>query len=290
MIISPSQKGKVISYTAFDTKIVIGSDSRLYFYNYSSSSIDLIFNYELKKLPLALTYSMNHLIIGFDKSIQIASVRENKIKILDANISIPMPTTFLCSNGYTWAVLGDSILVTLIYNPETERIEYVSYGQYSKITNICSIDDLSVAIANDKGIITIVRIKSDIAHGFYKNCSANYENVLEIKTNSEICALTKINDLLCYITKGGKIGAFAVCNNPSKFALLKSIQEKIRKNYAKIVGFASLNMKSLAQQRNIVDLEVMDLESKYAIEDKEHDPMQCVFPSVITEQRSKFIF
>lgn len=210
--------------------------------------------------------SFNHyLLFGFNNSLRIAVFENNKIIFRRAIINSKYPVTnIVTQDEFIWTIFGKKEISIFVYNTQSDRFEIVAeYKQFCpiEINAIAILDDNSAAIGEENGTISIIQIPNSALLGFVRQYHGEVPKITcisRLKLYSPIQVLIKTPHSLIYGTKNGNIGGMIPISSTRDFSLLSEYENKMRDYYFEQVGFSRPSPFALSQQKNIINLDLVD--------------------------------
>ncbi|OHT08699.1 hypothetical protein TRFO_04770 [Tritrichomonas foetus] len=206
----------------------------------------------------------DYLLISMKGNLIVAKFIKNILVFTHAYIERKQKITHLqVIKDSIWIALNDNTISVYKLNLECERFELIAEDMgfcESKISIIHPIDEITVVICYENGIIYIKEIPNNAAHGFlqqyhvgpiYRTPKLNL--LVKINLYDQVSYLLPCNKLLIYSTKSGSIGAFMPISSHNVFNDLSEMQNKMRKSHLENVGFCVMKRDSLCGTNGIID-------------------------------------
>lgn len=213
-------------------------------------------------------------------SLAVCKFIKKELLFMRQMIERNMPITNIEINkNYIWIVFGQKIISVFIPNFDCEQLDLVAEddGFYpSNLTKIQPIDELTVAVCYEDGLLCIKEIDNNVAHGFYiqnerKFLPPKLNELNRINFNSEISSIFINNNFLAYSTVNGGVGFLIPITSNSVFQNLFIMQKKMKISYNNQIGICSLSCDSLCATKGIIDY---DFIKSYINFDKNTDLLQ----------------
>jgi hypothetical protein len=280
----------------FNDFLVIGAaSSELLFYRFVDRNFIEVLSVVLPSKPLQVSSFYLEVIVAVADRIMICSLKGDKAIFHRCVLPTPSPVQKFLKNGYVWAVFADKQVAAILYDVSRDDLCYVAVQKFSDldgVSGIYAVDDLSVVICDGQGYMCLIRIPTANAHGYGCACaSADYEVLGRIRLRSPLTSLVRMRDLLVYFTAEGVAGGFTDFGGCSEFRYLQEVQANVRRKYAEFVGMSVKNREVLAEQLNVVDLDVLDAFTSFprAMGMEDEDQKKLTVLRILAGKRQRFI-
>jgi hypothetical protein len=169
--------------------------------------------------------------------------------------SLPVLVRRLVNHGFVWGLFEDGQVGTFLYNWNSNQVEFLSLAKFHCPTGIFPIDDLSAVIVGQSGLLSIARIRTEVAHDSVQNERISGYNIMgEMRCPTDVNCVCRRRDCLIYFTGIGETKGLTAMNCGARFKELLRLQRDVKESYPGIVGFSVAH--NTAQYG--VDLDLLD--------------------------------
>lgn len=260
--------------------VVLTKDQKVFYFKFNpinTSELISLVNQTTVKVPITcMKYWFDYLLLILNNgSLVVSKFIKKNLVFTRSRIQKTMKISHIeVMFNYLFVVYEKKKLEILRMNFDNERFdiiaEDVSY-YHSGISSIKPIDEVTVAICYEDGLIVIKEIENDVAHGLLLQNNHNHYNyathrysqipidppkmktMCKMNIGSQITSMLVFKSFMIYSTVNGAIGVFVPITSSGVYERLFMMQTKMREKYYGNIGLTSFNRNSLCAANGIID-------------------------------------
>jgi hypothetical protein len=280
--------GSVMCSAGFKSQIaIVLATNEIHFFTYDGQFTHT-HSVQLENRPTQICYFYKLLLIAFPNSLRVADVTRKGITFRRTVLSLPVPVCRLVSHGFVWGIFEDGHVGTFLYNWNSNQVEFLSLAKFHRPIGIFPIDDLSAVVVDESGLLSIARIRTEVAHGSVQNEGIRgYDIMGEMKSPMRVNCVCRRKDCLIYFTGKGEAKGLIAINCSARFKELLRLQKDVKESYPKVVGFSVAH--NTAQYA--VDLDLLDAFQHFAQQGSVNDGgKHHSISQLVSRERLHFVF